>query len=103
MSELYFSIPYGTREMSFGITEGGEIWNFYLIFTESEIMKLRQVIVYSDCKEDGTLTEEARSELYKRHEGHDDVIEFEFGMSESRNIKIYLYMTEQQYDVCVNY
>lgn len=103
MSEMYFSVPYGTREMSFGIAnEGEEIWNFYLIFIESVTMGSRQVIAYGDYRDDG-IPVEMRSEIYDRQKDFDDEFEIEFDISKTKKVKLSLFMTDRQYTVHVNY
>ena len=103
MDKMYFSVPYGTRELSFGITddEGCELWNFYMIFIESMTMNSRQAIVYGDYNDDGILEE--KSEVCDRHEGTDNEFEFDFDISEDKKVSIYLCMSERQYNICVSY
>ncbi len=104
MNEMYFSVPYGTRELSFGIADdqGDELWNFYLIFIESVTMNSRQVIVRCDYNEDGIPVEE-RSEICGQHKNPDNEFEFEFDVSEGKKVRIYLYMTNYQYTIQVTY
>lgn len=104
MSEMYFSVPYGTRETSFGIVDedGGELCNFYLIFIESVLMGSRQVVAYGDYNEDG-IPVEMRSEVCDRRKDFDNEFEMVFDISESKKVKLNLFMTEHQYMIHVSY
>lgn len=104
MNEMYFSVPYGMHEMSFGIPdeEGEEVFNFYLIFVESAMMNLRLVTVYGDYEEDGAL-KEMQTLSSGRREGANNEFEFEFDVSETKKVKIYLCMGDCQYTVYVKH
>lgn len=103
MNEMYFSVPYGTRELSFGIAnKDGELLNFCLIFIESVTTGSRQVIAYGDYKEDGTPVE-MRSEICDRRKDIDNEFEFLFDISETKKVNIYLCMTYHQYTIHVEY
>ena len=103
MNEMCFSVPKGTHELSFGIVddEGGELFNFYLIFLESVTMNLRQVTVYGDYSEEG-LTEQ-RLEHYNDQTNLDAEFGFEFNISEKKKVIIDVCMGNSQYHIYVKY
>ncbi len=104
MNEMYFSVPQGTHELTFGILddEGGELWNFYLIFIESTMMRSRQIIVYADYSEDGISTD-MQTLSSNWHEGLDNEFEFEFQISKMKKVTIYMCLTDIKYNIHVTY
>ena len=103
MKEMYFSVPCGTNELSFGITgiDNDELWKFSLIFIESTTMNSRLVLVYGDYKEDGSI--ESQTAICDRHKDYSNEFEFEFNVSETKKVNIYLCMTNEQYITHVRY
>ena len=103
-TEMYFSVPQGTHELTFGILddEGGELWNFYLIFIESTMMRSRQIIVYADYSEDGISTD-MQTLSSNWHEGLDNEFEFEFQISKMKKVTIYMCLTDIKYNIHVTY